>query len=97
MQNFTGVAPEATLGMWRVFGCSGSSSDEVIMQAMMDAYDAGVDLISMSLGDTDGWSESPSAVLAERIVAKGVPGKVYRAHWVADAVLLTCSAFSLRQ
>ncbi|KAI9267904.1 peptidase S8/S53 domain-containing protein [Phascolomyces articulosus] len=71
--NFTGVAPDASLGMWRVFGCTGSASDDVILDAMLDAYDAGVDVISMSLGDVYGWSEGPTAVLAERITAKGVP------------------------
>ncbi|KAI7848225.1 peptidase S8/S53 domain-containing protein [Circinella umbellata] len=71
--NFTGVAPDATLGMWRVFGCTGSASDDVIMDAMLSAYDAGVDIISMSLGDVHGWPSGPSAVLAERITATGVP------------------------
>ncbi|KAI9488326.1 peptidase S8/S53 domain-containing protein [Zychaea mexicana] len=71
--NFTGVAPDATLGMWRVFGCTGSASDDVIIDAMLDAYDTGVDIISMSLGDTYGWPEGASAVVAERITAKGVP------------------------
>lgn len=61
--------------MWRVFGCTGSTSDDIIIQAMLEAYDTGVDIISMSLGDTSGWSESASAVVAERIVKQGVPGK----------------------
>ena len=60
--------------MWRVFGCTGSASDDVIMDAMLAAYDSGVDVISMSLGDVHGWPSGPSAVLAERITAKGVPG-----------------------
>ncbi|CDS09870.1 hypothetical protein LRAMOSA02547 [Lichtheimia ramosa] len=72
-KNFTGVAPEATLGMWRVFGCQGSASNDVIIQAMLDAYEAGVDIISMSLGDSLGWSESPDSVVAQRIVESGIP------------------------
>lgn len=60
--------------MWRVFGCQGSASNDVIIQAMLDAYEAGVDIISMSLGDSLGWSESPDSVVAQRIVESGIPG-----------------------
>ncbi|KIM96869.1 hypothetical protein OIDMADRAFT_97136, partial [Oidiodendron maius Zn] len=28
------IAPEATIGMYRVFGCEGDASDDVIMSAM---------------------------------------------------------------
>ncbi|KAI9488327.1 peptidase S8/S53 domain-containing protein [Zychaea mexicana] len=73
VSNFTGVAPDATLGMWRVFSCVGASADDVIMDAMLDAYDTGVDIISMSLGSMNGWPGSPMAVVAERITDKGVP------------------------
>lgn len=60
--------------MWRVFGCQGLTSNDVIIQAMIDAYEAGVDVISMSLGFGSGWPESPDAVVAQRIAAKGIPG-----------------------
>lgn len=60
--------------MWRVFGCNGSTGDDIIMKAMIAAYDAGVDIISMSLGDNSGWSEAPTAVLGQRIAKKGIPG-----------------------
>ncbi|KAI8147305.1 peptidase S8/S53 domain-containing protein [Fennellomyces sp. T-0311] len=72
-ENFTSVAPGATLGMWRVFGCAGGTADDVIIEALIDAYDAGVDVINLSLGSPDSWSESPTAVVAERIVVDGVP------------------------
>ncbi|KAI8147345.1 peptidase S8/S53 domain-containing protein [Fennellomyces sp. T-0311] len=70
--NFTGVAPDATLGMWRIFGCDGYSSDETVIEAMLEAADTGVDIISMSLGDLGPWSEQPVAVLAERIADTGI-------------------------
>jgi len=38
---FTGVAPNATLGMYRVFGCGGSSAGDVIIAAFLMAYDYG--------------------------------------------------------
>ncbi|CDH52731.1 thermostable alkaline protease [Lichtheimia corymbifera JMRC:FSU:9682] len=72
-ENFKGVAPDATLGMWRVFGCQGLTSNDVIIQAMLDAYEAGVDVISMSLGFGSGWADTPTSVVAQRIAAKGIP------------------------
>ncbi|ORX48325.1 subtilisin-like protein [Hesseltinella vesiculosa] len=71
--NFTGVAPDATLGMWRVFGCTGTATDDVIVRALLAASDAGCDLLSLSLGDLSGWSETADAIVAARIVAKGTP------------------------
>jgi len=56
---FTGVAPNATLGMWRVFGCEGEASNDVLIQAFNMAYEAGVDLISASIGGPSGWTEDP--------------------------------------
>ena len=35
---FMGVAPNATLGMYRVFGCSGSTASDVIIAAFTAAY-----------------------------------------------------------
>ncbi|KAI8086543.1 peptidase S8/S53 domain-containing protein [Halteromyces radiatus] len=71
--NFTGVAPDATLGMWRVFGCTGSTGNDIIIKALLKAYDAGSDIISLSLGDNSGWSEGPDTIVASRIAKKGVP------------------------
>lgn len=47
-----GVAPEATLGMYRVFGCSGSSPSDIVMKAMEQAIVDKVDILSLSLGST---------------------------------------------
>ncbi|KAI8060238.1 peptidase S8/S53 domain-containing protein [Gongronella butleri] len=82
--NFTGVASDATLGMWRVFGCKGSATDEVIIKALLKAHDAGCDLLSLSLGDTSGWTESPDAAVAARIVRKGTPVIVAAGNAGAD-------------
>ncbi|KAL0085970.1 peptidase S8/S53 domain-containing protein [Phycomyces blakesleeanus] len=71
--NFTGVAPQATLGMWRIFGCKGFAASDVIVKALLMAYDAGMDIISASVGGDDAWSNSPEAIVAQRIAKKGVP------------------------
>ncbi len=38
---FTGVAPNATLGMYRVFGCTGFTANDVLINAFTTAYEAG--------------------------------------------------------
>ncbi|UNI16507.1 hypothetical protein JDV02_002936 [Purpureocillium takamizusanense] len=69
---FTGAAPDVSLGAYRVFGCGGSTGDDVLMSALYRAYDDGSDIITMSLGSPSGWSERPWAVAVSRIVARGV-------------------------
>ncbi|KAI9320106.1 peptidase S8/S53 domain-containing protein [Dichotomocladium elegans] len=69
--HFTGVAPEVTFGVYRVFGCSGSSADDVIMKAMELAFNDGMDVINLSLGDI-GWPDSPASVLADVLTLKGM-------------------------
>lgn len=70
--NFTGVAPAASLAAYRVFGCDGNAQNDVIMAAMIRAYEDGADIISMSLGGPSGWTEDPEAVLASRLIKNGV-------------------------
>jgi hypothetical protein len=66
--------------MWRVFSCKGSARNDVVIHAMLMAYDAGVDIISMSLGSGLPWS-SPKDVQSKvlsKISASGVSGKFLR-------------------
>ncbi|KAG8963821.1 hypothetical protein FRC00_004913 [Tulasnella sp. 408] len=69
---FTGVAPQADIGMYKIFGCTGSASDDVIIDAMLRAYNDRHDIISMSLGGPSGWSEDTGGAIASRIAATGV-------------------------
>ncbi|KAI7860449.1 peptidase S8/S53 domain-containing protein [Circinella umbellata] len=71
-KNFLGVAPDVTLGMWRVFGCTGGASEDVIIKAMEMAYAAGCNVINLSLGTQDAWPESPMSVVANRLAENGV-------------------------
>nr|XP_019046155.1 peptidase [Kwoniella bestiolae CBS 10118]OCF25085.1 peptidase [Kwoniella bestiolae CBS 10118] len=68
----TGVAPEASLYQYRVFGCNGATTDDIVLQAMQRAYDDGVDVINLSVGETSGWTESMLSVFASRLSAAGV-------------------------
>ncbi|KAJ2307453.1 hypothetical protein IWW55_000963 [Coemansia sp. RSA 2706] len=72
-----GVAPKATMGMYRVFSCpvgesEGDSDDSLIIKAMELALKDGMDVVSMSLGTAGEWTESPTALAAANLVSKGV-------------------------
>ncbi len=67
-----GVAPEVILGAYRVFGCEGSSSADVIIAALEKAYKDGMDVVNMSLGAAFQWPQYPTAVVSNRLVRKGV-------------------------
>lgn len=69
--NVTGVAPEASLYAYRVFSCSGATTNDIVMQAMMRAYNDGVDIINLSFGEASAWSEDAISVLAQRINGAG--------------------------
>lgn len=48
--NFTGVAPRASLWSYRVFGCEGGVGDDVLVDALLQAYKDGNDIITLSIG-----------------------------------------------
>ncbi|MBB1508575.1 S8 family serine peptidase [Tessaracoccus sp. MC1756] len=69
----TGIAPDVDFGSYRVFGCDGSSSSEIIIEAMDRAYADGMDVINMSLGASlQTWPSYPTAQAADRLVDAGV-------------------------
>ncbi|KAG1082093.1 hypothetical protein G6F42_022703 [Rhizopus arrhizus] len=73
--NFEGVAPGASLGMWRVFSCDGeSTTDEVLLDALIMAYEAGVHIISMSIGSILPFSDDsvPLVKVVNQITAADV-------------------------
>lgn len=59
------------MGAYRIFGCNGSSSDDVIMKAMERAFNDGMDVINLSLGNV-GWPDSPASVLADKLALRGM-------------------------
>jgi subtilisin family serine protease len=67
-----GVAPNVQFGAYRVFGCAGSSSSDVIVEAMERAYADGMQVINQSLGSGRQWPQYPTAQASSRLVAKGV-------------------------
>jgi len=65
-----GVAPEADLYAYRVFGCEGSSN--VVAEAIDRAVADHVDVINMSLGSDLGGVDDPTTVAAENAAARGI-------------------------
>ncbi|CEP17587.1 hypothetical protein [Parasitella parasitica] len=93
--NWTGVAPGATLGMWKVYGCNSAiSPNDVILKAMEMAYKAGMDVISISLGVSGGWQEDVLSVMADRLVSKGVHVITASGNSGTSGVFLTASPAS---
>lgn len=68
----TGVAPNVSLGAYKVFGCGGSSSADVIVAALERAYADGMQIINQSLGAAFQWPGYPTAVVGDRLVERGV-------------------------
>ena len=69
----TGVAPHVTFHVYRVFGCTGKTSDDNIVAALEMALADGADVINMSLGaDYANWPEHPTAAASDRLVRKGI-------------------------
>jgi subtilisin family serine protease len=70
---FSGVAPAATLGHYRVLGCTGDVGEDVLVAALMRAYNDGVQIISMSIAGGVGWTDlTPSQILSEHLSSQGV-------------------------
>ncbi|KND92962.1 Thermophilic serine proteinase [Tolypocladium ophioglossoides CBS 100239] len=67
-----GVAPEAELLAYKVFSDKHGTTEEVLIQAFCDAYSAGADVITSSVNMENGFNDGPWAVVASRIVERGV-------------------------
>lgn len=67
-----GVAPEVTFGAYRVFGCNGSTTADIMVAAMERAYADGMQILNMSIGSSFQWPQYPTAQAASRLVEKGM-------------------------
>ncbi|KAG8885080.1 hypothetical protein FRB97_002245 [Tulasnella sp. 331] len=98
--NFTGVAPEASLASYRVFGCKGQVGDDVLVDALIRAYKDKNDIITLSLGGAQGWTSTVTAVVASRIaksrivtIAAGNDGQY--GSWYSSSPGTAINAFSV--
>jgi minor extracellular serine protease Vpr len=67
-----GVAPDVTFGAYRVFGCEGSTTADIMVAAMERAYADGMQILNMSIGSSFQWPQYPTAQAASRLVNKGM-------------------------
>jgi subtilisin family serine protease len=67
-----GVAPDAKIVAYRVFGCNGSATSAIVVEAINRAVRDGADVINMSLGSVFGRSDDPDAVAADNAAVAGV-------------------------
>jgi minor extracellular serine protease Vpr len=66
-----GVAPGVTFGAYRVFGCEGSTTEDIMIAAMERAQADGMDIVNMSIGDAFAWDTEPFAEAMNAAVAEG--------------------------
>jgi subtilisin family serine protease len=68
-----GVAPGVTFRAYRVFGCAGSTSSDIMLAAMERIGRDGADVLNMSIGSGYQWPEYPTAQAASRLAdRKGI-------------------------
>lgn len=68
----TGVAPEVTFGSYRVFGCEGSTTSDIMLAAMEMAFADRMDVLNISIGSAYNWPQYPTAVAASKMVDRGM-------------------------
>lgn len=67
-----GVAPGVTFHAYRVFGCEGTTSTDVMLEAMERIVADGADVLNMSIGASYQWPGYPTAQAADRLVKQGI-------------------------
>jgi minor extracellular serine protease Vpr len=67
-----GVAPGVTFGAYRVFGCAGSTTADIMIAAMEMALADGMDVLNMSIGSAFTWPQYPTATAADRLAQNGM-------------------------
>jgi subtilisin family serine protease len=55
--NITGVAYKSSIYSYRIFGCTGGTSDDMVIEGLLRAYNDGMDVVTLSLGGPSGWTE----------------------------------------
>jgi minor extracellular serine protease Vpr len=66
-----GVAPGVAFGAYKVFGCDGSTTEDIMVAAMEQAQADGMDVVNMSIGDAFAWDTEPFAQAMNAAVDQG--------------------------
>ncbi len=68
----TGVAPGVDFGIYKIFGCAGSTTADIMLAAMEMALADGMHVLNMSVGASFQWPQYPTAVAASNLVDAGM-------------------------
>lgn len=69
---FAGVAPGVSLGIYKVFGCQGTTDSATLLTAMERAQADGMQVLNLSVGVPFQWPQYPTARAASRLVKAGM-------------------------
>ena len=69
--NVVGVAPDVTLGAYKVFGREGYTRSDITIAALERAFVDNMDVINASLGNSFGWSEGPHSTAVQNLIQSG--------------------------
>ncbi|PFH57331.1 hypothetical protein XA68_15217 [Ophiocordyceps unilateralis] len=69
---FGGVAPDVTLGMYKVVACNFKLPSASLVEAIYQAQAEKADIISISVEEAKGWASVATARAVARVVASGV-------------------------
>ncbi|KAJ1914367.1 hypothetical protein IWQ60_008832 [Tieghemiomyces parasiticus] len=83
---FKGVAPKATLGIYRVMGCNGVARNDVVVSALDRAASDGMDIVNMSFGSPSGWSTMMVDEAVYRLGLRGVIAVAAVGNFGADTL-----------
>ena len=82
----TGVAPGVVFGAYRVFGCDGSTTADIMLAAMERALADDMDVLNMSIGSRTQWPRVPDRAAATRLQKKGMVVVAHRSATTVPAV-----------
>ena len=68
----TGVAPGVTFNAYKVFGCTGSTTADIMLAAMEQVLADGNHILNMSIGSAFQWPQYPTARGSDNLVNRGV-------------------------
>lgn len=73
IKDFKGLAPEAKLGVYRIFDCENKTRSNVVLAALDRALKDGMDVVNLSLSESfDSWGDEPLQTAVNKLVSSGV-------------------------
>ncbi|KAJ3213473.1 hypothetical protein HDU67_002854 [Dinochytrium kinnereticum] len=67
-----GVAPDVTIGAYKIFGCDGNTDTATILSAIERAMSDGCDVMNLSLGGGAAWYDTEDSELVDLLAERGI-------------------------